>query len=219
MVSVHGSVLEIAADLAENTGNPTHRKKKEMEQFVVVRPEDVEKPKAEKDQAALNDYLKYLAPGFELEDADTKTKARPQPGPRLKVQRRNGHWEMVLRAHKHNDSKKAYVGSLELSGVLRPLVASLPFDDILLVSGNGTIVYQRDKVGPQFTTLTRLLQAQAGRERARVLDVSRRHRLGHRVCDRRRCLGQCPRRGQHLLHGLSGGQRRPDGHGGPGRRT
>ena len=162
MVSVHGSVLEIAADLAENTGNPTHRKKKEMEQFVVVRPEDVEKPKAEKDQAALNDYLKYLAPGFELEDADTKTKARPQPGPRLKVQRRNGHWEMVLRAHKHNDSKKAYVGSLELSGVLRPLVASLPFDDILLVSGNGTIVYQRDKVGPQFTTLTRLLQAQAG---------------------------------------------------------
>ena len=80
----------------------------------------------------------------------------------MKVQRRNGLWELVLTAHRHEGSQKDYVGSLELSGVLTPLVGSLPFDDILLVSKNGTIVYQSNRAGPQFTTLTVLLQAQAG---------------------------------------------------------
>src|SRR5205823_789846 len=43
---------------------------------------------------------------------------------------------------------------------LEPLVASMPFDDILLVSRDGTIVYQSNTAGPQFTTLSELLQAE-----------------------------------------------------------
>ena len=80
------------------------------------------------------------------------------------MQRHNGRWEVVLTAHRHEGSQKDYVGSLELSGVLKPFVGSLPFDDILLVSEDGTIVYQSNKTGPQFITLTGLLQAQAGEE-------------------------------------------------------
>jgi len=80
----------------------------------------------------------------------------------LETQRRNGTWELLLTAHRHKGSKNDYVGSLELSRVLKTLVGSLPFDDILLVSETGTIVYQSNKIGPQFTTLTGLLQAQPG---------------------------------------------------------
>src|SRR5262249_6283361 len=47
-----------------------------------------------------------------------------------------------------------------LSRMLEPFVGSQPFDDILLVSNSGTIVYQSKQAGPQFTTLTGLLQAQ-----------------------------------------------------------
>jgi hypothetical protein len=161
MVSIYGSVLEFSTDLANNTRNSTRRKKEELKQFVVVRPEDRDKPWPDQKQEALKDYLKYLAPGLELAVADTKAKANPATGPRLKVQRRNGHWEIVLRGGPHEDAEKNYIGSLELSRLLTPLVVSLPFDDILLVSGDGAIIYQRDRAGPRFTTLTRLLHARA----------------------------------------------------------
>jgi hypothetical protein len=152
MVSIHSSILEFSADLADPTRNPTQRKRKELEQFVVVRPEDKGKKTAEGE--ALKDYVKYLAPGFEL------IPRPPKPGSRLEVQRRNGRWELALTAQRHKGSRKEYVGLLEFSGVLNSLVGSLPFDDILLVSKDGTIVYQSKKAGPQFTTLTGLLQAQ-----------------------------------------------------------
>jgi hypothetical protein len=162
MVSIHGSILEFSADLADPTRNDAHREKEHLKQFVVIRPEDIGKDGAEQDREALKDYLKYLAPSLELPPAD-ETHAKPlKRGSRLEVQRRNGRWELVLTADRHGSSHKEYVGSLELSGVLKPLVGSLPFDDILLVSEDGTIVYQSNKAGPQFTTLTGLLQAQAG---------------------------------------------------------
>jgi hypothetical protein len=149
MVSIHGSILEFIADLAD-------RKNQDLKRFVVIRPEDQSKDPAERDQDALKDYVKYLAPGFEL----TTYPRPPTPGSRLETQRRNGNWELLLTAHRHKGSQTDYVGSLELSRVLKPLVGSLPFDDILLVSGKGTIVFQSNKIGPQFTTLTALLQAQ-----------------------------------------------------------
>jgi len=159
MVSIHGSILEFIADLAE-------RKNQDLKRFVVIRPEDKSKDPAERDQDALKDYVKYLAPGFEL-----TTHRRPSKlGSRLDAQRRNGNWELVLTAHRHESSQKDFVGSLELSRVLKPLVGSLPFDDILLVSEKGTIVYQSNKTGPQFTTLTGLLQAQPADAEAKPTD-------------------------------------------------
>jgi hypothetical protein len=155
MVSIHGSILEFSADLAD-------RKNEDLKQFVIPRKEDISKSKDERDREALKDYLKYLAPSFELPDNEETQVRPPKPGSRLKVQRRNGRWELVLTAHRHEGSRKDYVGSLEVSGVLTPLVGSLPFDDTLLVSKNGTIVYQSNRAGPKFTTLTDLLQAQAG---------------------------------------------------------
>lgn len=161
MVSIHGSILEFSSDLA-------NRRRADLKQFVVPRKEDLSKSKDEMESEALKDYLKYLAPSFELPgDEDREAHVRtPKHGSRLTVQRRNGNWELVLAAHKHEDSKKEqggqkdYVGSLEISGMLAPLVGSLPFDDILLVSKDGTIVYQSNRTGPQFTTLTDLLRAQ-----------------------------------------------------------
>src|SRR5713101_9217069 len=129
MISIHGSILEFIADLAE-------RKNQDLKRFVVIRPEDRSKDPAERDQDALKDYVKYLAPGFEL-----TTHRRPSKlGPRMDAQRRNGNWELVLTAHRHESSQKDFVGSLELRRVLKPLVGSLPFKDILLVSEKGTIV-------------------------------------------------------------------------------
>jgi hypothetical protein len=177
MVSIHGSILEFSADLADPTRNPQHWEKGDLTQFVVVRPEDRSKKPAERDWEALKDYVKYLAPSFELTKAAIRTQVRsPKPGSRsgLKVQRRNGRWELVLTAHTHKNSPKDshnnYVGSLELSGALTPFVGSLPFDDILLVSEDGTIVYQSNKAGPQFTTLTGLLQAQVGSAETKPTD-------------------------------------------------
>lgn len=160
MISIYGSVLEFSSDLANHTNSSAHRRKEEFRQFIVVRPEDRGKPWPQQKDEALRDYLRYLAPVFELTVIEPKEKVHPPAGPRLTVQRRNGHWELVLRGHRHEGSNEEFIGSLEISRLLKTLVGSLPFDDILLVSGDGTIVYQRNGAGPQFTTLTRLLEAQ-----------------------------------------------------------
>ena len=154
MVSMHSSILEFSAHLADPTRNREQAEKENLKQFVVVRPEDKNKNGEKQEQESLNDYLKYLAPGFALTDEKRAGQSR------LEAQRRNGRCELVLTAHKHKGTHKNYVGSLDLFRMLEPLVGSLPFDDILLVSKDGTIVYQSNRAGPQFTTLTGLLQAQ-----------------------------------------------------------
>src|SRR6266851_4408049 len=126
MVTMHSGILEFSAHLADPARDHDHEKKEDLEKFVVVRPEDELMPKPKRDPEALKDYLKYLAPGFAL----TNKKRAGQS--RLEVHRRNGRWELVLTAHKHEHSQRDFVGSLELSQVLDPLVGSLPFDDILL---------------------------------------------------------------------------------------
>ncbi len=154
MVTMHSSILEFTAHLDPARDDDHGNKKEDLEKFVVIRPEDRKLPPKERDAEALKDYLKYLAPGFALADQERAGQSR------LEVQRRNGRWELVLTAHKHKRSQRDYVGSLEIFRMLEPLVGSLPFDDILLVSKDGTIVYQSNRAGPQFTTLTGLLQAQ-----------------------------------------------------------
>ena len=47
-----------------------------------------------------------------------------------------------------------------IEDLIRPLVGSLPFDDILLATENGEIVYRSQKNGPEFTTLAALLENQ-----------------------------------------------------------
>ncbi len=76
MVSIHGSILEFSADLADPTRNPQHWEKGDLTQFVVVRPEDQSKKPAERDWEALKDYVKYLAPSFELTKAAIRTQVR-----------------------------------------------------------------------------------------------------------------------------------------------
>ncbi len=162
MVSVHGSILELAADLAETDRRHTHRKREDLEKFLVLRSEDVKLKGGDKERETRKDYLKYLAPSFELTESPIEVRAKPpKPYSRFDVRRRNGRWELVLAAQRHEGAKKDYIGSLELDGMLNPLAASLPFDDILLVSESGIICYQSNRAGPQFTTLTGLLQAQS----------------------------------------------------------
>ena len=88
-----------------------NRKHTDLKQFVVPRKEDLSKSKDEMESEALKDYLKYLAPSFELPgDEDREAHVRtPKHGSRLTVQRRNGNWELVLAAHRHETPKKEQV--------------------------------------------------------------------------------------------------------------
>jgi len=159
LISIHGSILEFYADLAnpERNPNPRHRSKEDLSQFLVVRPED--EKKHDKADEARSDYLKYLAPNFELDKTPKPFDSTKSAPSRLRLQRRNGRWELVLTAR---DRKKNldYRGTLRLDDLLKPLVEGLPFDDVLLASEQGTIVYQFHKAGAEFTTLTDLLKAQ-----------------------------------------------------------
>ena len=188
LVSIHSSILEFSAHRAENIREG--RSEEDLNKYVLVRPEDKSKSESDKNEEALNDYLGYLAPGFEV----TKVPITDRLKGRLDAQPRNGRWTLVLTAHRHEQTQKAsksekgqthktaqskedqetyktpksqrpggndYVGFLNFDTALKPMVASLPFDDILLVSRNGSIVYQSNQTGPRFTTLTELLHAQA----------------------------------------------------------
>src|SRR5207302_6180307 len=82
--------------------------------------------------------------------------------PRLEEQLHDGKWQLILRALRHHGAKREYAGSLEIQDLLKLPAESMPFDDILLVAGDGTVVYQHRKAGPQFTTLASLLKARTG---------------------------------------------------------
>lgn len=160
LISTHGSILEYHADLSEPSRHPTHRRQKQsLEEFVVDRPEDKALPAEDREFEARRDYLKFLAPNFELATPKNEDPGKAAPS-RFDIQRRNGHWELVFTAERHKGSVRDYIGSLQLDDLPAPLVRDLPFDDILLVAPEGNIVYQMKKAGPQFTTLTSLLQAQ-----------------------------------------------------------
>ena len=117
-------------------------------------------PAAVRDREARKDYVKYLAPTFEL--ADPAAKRPPGSGARLATLHRDGRWVLEFDAFPDPADPTDYRGSLVLEDLFQPLVGSLPFDDILLASENGDIVYQSKKNGPEFTTLAALLENQAG---------------------------------------------------------
>jgi hypothetical protein len=158
VISVHGSILEFYADLEEKRHGPGQREKQDVNTFLVVQPADAGLAPPLLKAEAEKDYLRYLAPNFTIV-TDQVTKVNEHEL-RLKPQRRDGRWELVLTAQHESGDKNSYIGSLDLSGLLKPLVGSLPFDEILLASDDGTIVYQSKKNGPQFTALSSLLQTQ-----------------------------------------------------------
>ena len=161
MVSIHGSILEFSADLADPTRMQTHRERQDLSAFLAVREEDKLLPAEERAKETRKDYLKYLSPGFELTEIPVEAQATAtRPVSRLEVKRRNGRWVLVLTAQRHRGTKKDFAGSLDVDSMLKPFVAALPFNGVMLASEKGTIIYQSNKAGPQFTTLSSLLQAQ-----------------------------------------------------------
>ena len=162
MVTIHGSILEFYADLASTGrhGREPNRARKQLEHFVPVRREDAELPKPDRDRESQKDYVRYLAPTFEL--ADPAKKKPSDSTSRLAILRRNGRWVLEFDALPEPPDPTDYRGSLVLEDLFQPLVGSLPFDEILLASDNGEIVYQSTKNGPQFTTLASLLDNQTG---------------------------------------------------------
>jgi hypothetical protein len=160
MVTIHGSILEYYADQASTKrhGREPHRAKIDLQHILAVRPEDQALPKAVRDRESQRDYVRYLAPTFELADPETAKPA--ERSSRLTMLRRDGRWSLEFDAQPEPGDPTDYRGSLVLDDLFRPLVASLPFDDILLASDTGEIVYQSKKDGPQFTTLLSLLANQ-----------------------------------------------------------
>ena len=163
-VSTHGSILEFYSDLAAARKHAKHdREKEKLEKFVLVRPEDQGlKPQA-RDLESRKDYLKYLAPQMDLSEVPIVVNGQTSPAPsRLDVQRHDGRWHLVLSAFRDRGADTDYIGSLEIADLLKVTPGSLPFDDILLISDSGTVVYEDKKAGPQFTTLSSLLKARTG---------------------------------------------------------
>jgi hypothetical protein len=165
MITIHGSILEFYADMSssERHVREPHRKRVDfLKEILRVRPEDRKLRAEAQEREARKDYLKYLAPTFDL--ADTGTKKMADHTQRLQTVRRDGRWVLAFDALPESRETKDYRGSLVIEELLRPLVESMPFDDILLASdsGKGEIVYQSKRNGPQFTTLAELLDNQAG---------------------------------------------------------
>lgn len=150
-VTNYGSVLTIFAD-SFYTGNKRGehgRTKKGLTAFLGrADPEEAEDAAPRRHR-----YLQYLAPSFHLTEIAHGT----PHGSMLQVQRRNGRWEMVLTAPAPEGPHIDFIGSVALEDALRPFVGSLPFNDILLASENGSIIYEKTKSGPQFTNLASLL--------------------------------------------------------------
>jgi hypothetical protein len=168
-VSIHGSILEFYADLARKIRHDreTSRTPVDFEkQILVVRPEDKGRPHEARE--AKKDYMRFLSPTFELansptNDPPTNGPQKPSEAPsRLSTLHRNGHWVLQFDALGGAANNTDFRGSLVLEDLFHPLVGSLPFDDILLASDTGEIVYQSKRDGPRFTTLAALLDNQTG---------------------------------------------------------
>jgi hypothetical protein len=159
-IAIHSSILEFYTDQAYAGRYPSerHREKGNLGLFVVRRAEDVNLPPSLQQREAAKDYLNYLAPNFEL--AEEPTMPSDRPNDRLGVQRRDGRWVLVFAAEGQPGQGTAVKASLKLEDLLKPLVASLPFDDVLLAYEDGAIIYQDKKVGAQVITLSSLLENQ-----------------------------------------------------------
>src|ERR1022692_1135621 len=98
MVTIHGSILEFYADLASTKrhGKEPNRAKVDLEHILAVRPEDMALPKAVRDRESQRDYVRYLAPTFQL--ADPATKRPADSGSRLAMLRRDGRWVLQFDA-------------------------------------------------------------------------------------------------------------------------
>jgi hypothetical protein len=163
-VMIHGSILEFYADLSNRQQHEenSHRTKVDfVKQILVVRPEDVGVP--EEAREARKDYMRFLAPTFELADPSTKRSSEHE-SKRLATLHRNGRWLLEFDALRKKNDAANFRGSLVIEELFRPLVGSLPFDDILLASDSGEIVYQSKKDGPRFTTLVALLDNQPSKQ-------------------------------------------------------
>jgi hypothetical protein len=164
ILSTHGSILEFYSDLTDKKrAANTDRRREDLTKFLLVRPEDMDLERTARDRESRRDYIHYLAPTLDL----TEEKIEPNPSSskprtRFEVRRQDGRWQLMLSALRHPGADKDYVGSLEIGELLKVPADTLPFDDVLLVSENGTVVYQDKKAGPQFTTLSSLLKAQIG---------------------------------------------------------
>ncbi len=158
MITIHGSILEFYADMSspKRHGREPHREKVNLTE--ILRPEDAELPPAVRDREARTDYVRYLSPAFAL--ADPSAKKRPGSVARLATLHRDGRWFLEFDSIPEPEDPTDFRGSLVIDDLLRPLVGSLPFDDILLASENGEIVYRSQKNGPEFTTLAALLENQ-----------------------------------------------------------
>ena len=160
MITIHGSILEFYADMSspKRHAREPHREKVDLKK--ILRPEDAKLPLAVQDREARKDYVKYLSPAFDLADPAAK---RPSGSvTRLATMHRDGRWLLQFDAIPESADPTDYRGSLTIEDLIEPLVGSLPFDDVLLASENGEIVYRSRKNGPEFTTLAALLENQIG---------------------------------------------------------
>ena len=160
MITIHGSILEFYADMSspKRHGREPHREKVNLKEILRLRPEDVSLPPALQEREARTDYVRYLSPAFQL--ADPSSTKPPGNAARLTTLHRDGRWYLEFDALPEAGDPADYRGSLVIDDLLRPLVGSLPFDDILLATESGEIVYRSQKNGPEFTTLAALLENQ-----------------------------------------------------------
>jgi len=164
VISTHGSILDFYSEfVAGNAAREQDRAKAKLSTYLLTRPEDKDREPKTRELESRMDYLRYLAPKMKLiEEPIVANGQASKPPPALDVLRHDGSWKLLLRASRHRGAQWDYLGVLDVEELLKAAAGSLPFDDILLISDNGTVVYEDKKRGPQFTTLSSLLKARVG---------------------------------------------------------
>jgi hypothetical protein len=99
-------------------------------------------------------YLRFLAPALQCFERYPVSAKALQP---LELKFWNGEWTLNFNAVAESVVFHGCQGVKELAD---PFTAALPFDDVLIATNDGTVIYQKTTTGLQFTTLESLFPAE-----------------------------------------------------------
>ena len=128
-LSVHGTILEFySSQVHETQVSHFSRLREKIKNFLVIRPEDKDLPAGTQEEESRKDYIHYLAPTLDLGEETTEPAASSKPRNRLQAQRRNGRWEVTLRAQQIQQERRNELpgfpgrqGNNESTGGLAPV--------------------------------------------------------------------------------------------------
>jgi hypothetical protein len=161
-IANHGSVLRYFVDQMDPLDSGLDHRREKSRRLLEQHRQENQQDIGDSDQELREDYMRYLAPHLHL-DEKVQTDGAKSGITKLRVNRHNGRWQLTVIAW---GKQRKYSGTVSFKELLQPFIGSLPFDDVLLSSEDGSIIYQEAKTGPQFANLAELLQAETPDKKA-----------------------------------------------------